>query len=554
MRRMQIGLTAGVMGASILIFAGSSFGQDAGTSDASAIQEMARRLAEIEKQNGTLQTRVNELEAADADTWLTQERADQIRGVVTDVLADSETRASLQGSGMNAGWDDGFFLQSPDGRFRLEVGGMVQTRYMYSHIREGWPPNKDNGFPQREFAAEDDVTTRSGFDIPHARLDFKGHVFGPDTRFRIQGEFSNQRPDAFQLYSTPPVAVAPENGSANGKFQLLDAYILQELGSGWIVRVGQFKLPFDRGWEVPISNQLSGERNTVTLHMGLGRSQGVEFGWAGDTTRIRVALSDGANDRIFDSYHFSTTQPANSPYSFTQAEMSISARAEFKLAGDWRQFETMTSPPGGETGVLLGVGGHWQQSKVMLNSTSYNNTPDGDYNDWLALTADLTWNLGGGSITAAGYYHSVHSTASYLYFGFSPVGSSTNPTFDAGQVAMLGASLYGSMYLSADVEAFLGFDYMGVADNGNLGDLSTETNRTNLGLSNFYGAFADTTSFQSITAGGTWYLDGNDLKWGFSGTYIPKSISPAWSTPETGVRASQVSDSWVLRTYVQLLF
>ena len=543
MRRMQIGLTAGVMGASILIFAGSSFGQDAGTSDASAIQEMARRLAEIEKQNGTLQTRVNELEAADAETWLTQERADQIRGVVTDVLADSETRASLQGSGMNAGWDDGFFLQSPDGRFRLEVGGMVQTRYMYSHIREGWPQTSGP-----VFAAEDDVTTRSGFDIPHARLDFKGHVFGPDTRFRIQGEFSNQRPDAFQLYSTPPVAVSPENGSANGKFQLLDAYILQELGSGWIVRVGQFKLPFDRGWEVPISNQLSGERNTVTLHMGLGRSQGVEFGWAGDTTRIRVALSDGANDRIFDSYHFSTTQPANSPYSFTQAEMSISARAEFKLAGDWRQFETMTSPPGGETGVLLGVGGHWQQSKVMLNSTSYNNTPDGDYNDWLALTADLTWNLGGGSITAAGYYHSVRSTASYLYFGFSPVGSSTNRTFDAGQVAMLGASLYGSMYLSADVEAFLGFDYMGVADNGNLGDLPAQ------GLSDFYGAFADTTSFQSITAGGTWYLDGNDLKWGFSGTYIPKSVSPAWTTPETGVRASQVSDSWVLRTYVQLLF
>jgi hypothetical protein len=552
MRRMQIGLTAGVIGASILIFAGSSFGQDAGTSDASAIQEMARRLAEIEKQNGTLQTRVNELEAADADTWLTQERADQIRGVVTDVLADSETRASLQSSGMNAGWDDGFFLQSPDGRFRLEVGGMVQTRYMYSHIREGWPPRTDNQTPQPEFAAEDDVTARGGFDIPHARLDFKGHVFGPDTRFRIQGEFSNQRPDAFQLYSTPPVAVAPENGSANGKFQLLDAYILQELGSGWIVRVGQFKLPFDRGWEVPIANQLTGERNTVTLHMGLGRSQGVELGWAGDTTRIRVALSDGANDRIFDSYHFSTTQPANSPYSFTQAELSISARAEFKLAGDWRQFETMTSPPGGETGILLGVGGHWQQSKVMLNSTSYNNTPDGDYNEWLALTADLTWNLGGGSITAAGYYHSVSSTASYLYFGFSPIGSS-NPTFDAGQVAMLGASLYGSMYLSADFEAFLGYDFMDVVNNGNLSSLKDAASPPNTFVEP-YGAFADTTSFQSITAGATWYLDGNDLKWGFSATVFPTSISPAWSTPETGVRSSPVGDSYVLRTYVQLLF
>ena len=546
MRRMRIGRAGGLLGVTATLLTATAHGQDA-----TAIEEMARRLADIEKQNETLKTRVNELEAADADVWLTQERSDQIRGVVTDVLADAETRVSLQSSGMTAGWDDGFFLASPDGRFRLEVGGMVQTRYMFSSIREGFPPADDQGQPQPELASEDDVTNRSGFDIPHARLDFKGHVFGPDTRFRIQGQFSNERPDQLQLYSNPPVTVAPENGSANGKFQLLDAYILREIGNGWALRLGQFKLPFDRGWEVPIANQLTGERNTVALHMGLGRSQGIELAWGGDSTRFRVALSDGGNDRIFDSYHFSTTQPANSPYNFTQAEMAVSARAEFKLAGNWREFDSMTSPPGSETGVMLGVGAHWQKSRAMLNATQDNNTPGSAYNDWLALTGDLTWNLGGGSISASAYYHNINSSASYLYFGFSPLGNS-NPTFDAGQVAMLGASLYGSMYLSADFEAFLGFDYMEVIDNGNLGELPNNPGGPN--LSDFYGAYADTTNFQSITAGGTWYLDGNDLKLGFSVSYFPKSVSPAWTTPETGVRSTPVTDAYTIRTYVQLMF
>ena len=150
MRRMRIGRTGGLLGVTATLLTATTHGQDA-----TAIEEMARRLADIEKQNETLKTRVNELEAADADVWLTQERSDQIRGVVTDVLADAETRVSLQSSGMTAGWDDGFFLASPDGRFRLEVGGMVQTRYMYSHIREGWPSFDDQGQQQQPQAPFD---------------------------------------------------------------------------------------------------------------------------------------------------------------------------------------------------------------------------------------------------------------------------------------------------------------------------------------------------------------------------------------------------------------
>ena len=122
--------------------AGSGPGSNEG--DDLTLEAMAKRLADLEKQNDTLQGRVRELEAADGELWLTEQRATEIRGIVNDVLADADTRASLRDSGVTAGWNNGFFLQSPDGRFRLNVGGMVQARYQYSHIRSPWQFSNGN--------------------------------------------------------------------------------------------------------------------------------------------------------------------------------------------------------------------------------------------------------------------------------------------------------------------------------------------------------------------------------------------------------------------------
>ena len=51
------------------------------------------------------------------DNWMTEERAEEVRSLVRDVLADADTRASLLQSGMTAGYDDGFMIGSTDGNF-----------------------------------------------------------------------------------------------------------------------------------------------------------------------------------------------------------------------------------------------------------------------------------------------------------------------------------------------------------------------------------------------------------------------------------------------------
>ncbi|MFM9096839.1 MAG: hypothetical protein ACKOQW_00895, partial [Phycisphaerales bacterium] len=92
-----------------------------------SVSDLLKRLDVLEERNKELEGKVTDLTRQQGEEWLGEQRAAQIREVVRDVLADSEQRASLRDGGMTAGWNDGFFLASPDGRFRMNLGGFVQT-------------------------------------------------------------------------------------------------------------------------------------------------------------------------------------------------------------------------------------------------------------------------------------------------------------------------------------------------------------------------------------------------------------------------------------------
>jgi hypothetical protein len=165
-----------------------------GASQAPSAKELMERIERLEASNRALAGEVQTLRTADGDAWLTEERASEIRSIVSDVLADSATRDSLQTSTSTSGWNDGFYLQSADGRFRLEVGGLIQMRYIYGYIPDGVSGlnTGPGGLPQPTQWIADNVETRSGFDLPGTQLDLKGHIFGPTWQYKIKGAFSNQ--------------------------------------------------------------------------------------------------------------------------------------------------------------------------------------------------------------------------------------------------------------------------------------------------------------------------------------------------------------------------
>ncbi|MSR19313.1 MAG: hypothetical protein EXS00_09195, partial [Phycisphaerales bacterium] len=94
-----------------------------GAASAQANNDALSQIAELKAEIATLKTQ-------NTDKWLTSERAEEIKGLVRDVLADADTRASLQGSGATAGYDDGFFVSSADGNFKLRINGLEQVRFV----------------------------------------------------------------------------------------------------------------------------------------------------------------------------------------------------------------------------------------------------------------------------------------------------------------------------------------------------------------------------------------------------------------------------------------
>ena len=68
-----------------------------------AMQRMQEQLDELKRSNESQAQEIDALKSQNGESWLTAQRAQQIRGIVTDALSDSSTRTSFQSDGATAG-------------------------------------------------------------------------------------------------------------------------------------------------------------------------------------------------------------------------------------------------------------------------------------------------------------------------------------------------------------------------------------------------------------------------------------------------------------------
>ncbi len=106
----------------------------------------------------------------DDQGWLTEQRAQEIRGLVMDVLADADTRANLLQDGLTAGYDKHFFVASADGNFLIQFYAKLQTRFVYND-RDAAPGEDDD---------------RWGFEQRRMELYWAGHLINPDLTYKIK--------------------------------------------------------------------------------------------------------------------------------------------------------------------------------------------------------------------------------------------------------------------------------------------------------------------------------------------------------------------------------
>jgi hypothetical protein len=341
--------------------------QEAQTPGASSVERQLRSMQEemdrLRTDNSKMRNEIDDLRASTQDDWLTEQRAAEIRGIVQDVLADADTRASLLNDGLMAGWSENFFLASPDGRFLLMIDGMTQVRWILSYT-ENSPRYVD------------------GFELDNTRLTFRGHMFTPDFTYLVRGQFQRGSQN-----------LGGNSTLQGGYMQLLDAWVRYNFAEDWSVRVGQFKLPFNREELVSESQQELVERTLVNQFMSIGRSQGVEFTMLNSTDRWSMTYDEGGS-----SPNTSINAVVGGPRTNTSAlaqgvEYSFTSRYDHLFAGTWQQFEDFTSPRGEEFGMMAGIAAHYQVSDQQAGDVP-----------WFTVAADLSIEWGGANAFIAAIY------------------------------------------------------------------------------------------------------------------------------------------------------
>lgn len=277
----------------------------------------------------------------EGERWLTEQRAQEIRGLVMDVLADADTRASLLQGGAIAGYDKHFFIGSADGNFLMQLYTKLQTRFIYNS-RDAAP------------GEDEDV---SGFEQRRLELYWAGHVINPDLTYKIK-------------------IAANRSGGSIG---LDDAVIGYQIDESWKIDIGQFKVPFLREFLVSSGRQQALERSYVNHVFNANRSQGVQLTYGGDRWTAMAMVHDG-------------TGAKNTAFASDRTDFAVAARGEVLLAGEWGRFKDFQSWPDEDFGLLLGAAIDYEAGETGSGT---------DTADFLKYTVDLGAEFGGWNLFAA---------------------------------------------------------------------------------------------------------------------------------------------------------
>jgi hypothetical protein len=370
----RVGLLAG---AATLTLTGGSF---ADTDLEAQNEELRGRISELE-------SRLVAVESQSSDSWLTEQRADEVRALVQDVLADADTRSSLLSQGMTAGYDDGAVIASADGNWLLRTNLHMQTRYELNFGND--VDESPFAFPSGWGSTDDD---RWGFETTRVKFILSGNVVSPEWFYYVDinvgtaVQWENYTL-GFDLNGDGNISLDEEVDFGSViRDGIGSAYLGYDYGNGWKVMMGSMKAPLLREELVDARYQLSVERSLVNYLFTTGYTDGIALDYMSDQFHVVASYNDGANQggSVWDA--------PNTDFAFT-------VRGEWLAMGTWEQFTDFTSPPGEEQGLMIGGAIHYE--------TAEDDDPLIDDIDQLILTGDVSWEFGGGNIFAALMYNSL---------------------------------------------------------------------------------------------------------------------------------------------------
>lgn len=269
-------------------------------------------------------------------------QSDEDRAYQSELFADAQSRTSLlvDDTGTAGFGENGFFINSAQGDFTLNLGGTLQFRYFY---------NDGNS----------NTNETTGFDLGETSIHAGGTVHGGLLNYYIEADFSNDGGSAF----------------------LDEAWVSFPVNDTLAFRVGQFYDPFLREDIVVEENALAVDRSVVNYAFGTANVQGIDLTYQDGSFRLAGAFTDGGNS-------------ANSAWGTESADYGLSGRVDFLTIGDnWAQFDDWTSERGEEAGLLLGGAVHYETGGET------NGTVDSDL---FQYTVDASFEVNGLNLAAIG--------------------------------------------------------------------------------------------------------------------------------------------------------
>jgi hypothetical protein len=492
--------------------------------------------ADVNAELGALKARIAELEKKENENWLTAERTSQIKAIVQDVIADSKTRGNFA-DGINAGYDNGFFIQTADKNFKLVIGGFVQFRYTYAYYHN----SADNTAAFKQAGVSQ--TNASGFDIRRARVSFSGNAFSPDIFYKLEGDFYNgTNLNNASLASTTTSSSASgsssgvQTSSTSGNFIVTDAFLGYRWSDLLKLRAGSFKVPFTKVELMSDTKLDIMERPEENTPFDAQRAIGISlFGdIQKDKLGYEVNMDNGSNSNI---YRRVTTANGNTAglanYNYGNRP-SFYARVNYAGAGTVSEFysgEADLRKNNSDFIWMLGAAGGYESQ----NSTDYtfvrntttvqgigkNDGPGFASNyvlngDLFRGTADLSAKWQGWALNSAAYFQQVNANPGANTA--LPYGTDKASFFQSGYYAQLGY-----MIVPQKLELV-----------GRGGVLLTEGD-PNIG--------------EYYTAGANYYLFGNNAKVSADVTY-----SPEGAFTDAGDGSIQNSHEVLFKLQLQLAF
>lgn len=294
------------------------------------------QVTDMQAQIDALRAELSQVQVQQGDNWLNERRAEEVKGLIMEVLSDADTRASLMNDGAIAGHDgEHFFIHSADGAFAMYISGQLNFQFIYND--------------QDDSAAADEED--SGFQLRRGKIKFDGHISSPQVGYHVQ--------------------LARDWGSSDQDIILEEYNVSHQINDNLNVAAGLMLIPFQAEDLVDSSRLLAVERTPTNEFFTPNRAEGVRLTYGDGPLTLTGMVSDGAGSERTD-------------FEDDESEIAITGRVDYIIEGEASQGEDFTGWSG--EGQYLRVGGAYH--------LEYGDARNGGTSDYDAHTLDAHYENG----------------------------------------------------------------------------------------------------------------------------------------------------------------